>query len=504
MAKDKTNIPKADVLMGSLRSMGYTFEAAVADIIDNSISANAATVHLFFPSSPSERKAVGILDDGDGMTNEELFEAMRYGSSASEDTRHEDDLGRFGLGLKSASLSQCRILTVASAKGGKISAYTWDYNYIQDKKDWIVKEHSAEEIENIPYIDHLKNLSVVKNGTLVVWQDFDVLSKSSDGLIYDTLRDLSASLITSIGLTFHRFISTKSKKVNFYVNKHKVSALDPFLESHEKTTFKREITIALNDSDGIERYISVKPYILPFITDLSDNDKKLLGGVENMRAQQGFYVYRNNRLIIRGGWFGMKPRGELTKNARIKVDIPNTLDDIWSIDIKKQSATIPRRIQQQLKKTVLDAMEISVNKQTHRGRKEKVNDDIDYIWDRMEGRSNTFYYQINRDSQLYRFIKDKMTDEDAVYLDMFLEEIEKNVPTQQIYIDKSNDAIDVEETDTRENDVLQLAITLVDAVLKSGVKKGNEAITDVMKAEPFCKYPHIETKLLNHFVKDNG
>lgn len=504
MAKDKQNIPKADVLMGSLRSMGYTFESAVADIIDNSISANASTVHLFFPATPSDIKAVGILDDGDGMTSEELFEAMRYGSSASEDTRGEDDLGRFGLGLKSASLSQCRILTVASARDNVISAYTWDYNYIQEKKEWIVKEHNANEIDNIPYIEHLRNLSTVKNGTLVVWQDFDVLSKSSDGLIFDTLRDLSSKLITSIGLTFHRFIATKGRKVTFYINKHKVSALDPFLESHEKTTFRKEISIALNDSDGIERHIRVRPYILPFITDLSENDKKLLGGVENMRTHQGFYVYRNNRLIIRGGWFGMKPKGELTKNARIRVDIPNTLDDIWSIDIKKQSATIPRRIQQQLKKTVEDSMDISISKQTHRGRKEKVNDDIDYIWDRMEGRSNTFYYQINRDSQLYKFIRERMTEEDVVYLDLFIEEIEKNVPTQQIYIDKSNDAIEVEETDNRENDVLVLGITLVDALIKSGVFTKEIAISNVMKSEPCCNYPQIENKLIEHFSTENG
>ena len=121
MARIVRNIPKADHLMGSMRSMGYTFEAAIADIIDNSISANSHNVHLFFPSDPIHC-FVSILDDGDGMTKSELLEAMRYGSTSSESMRSETDLGRFGLGLKAASLSQCSKLTVVSKKGQHISS----------------------------------------------------------------------------------------------------------------------------------------------------------------------------------------------------------------------------------------------------------------------------------------------------------------------------------------------------------------------------------------------
>lgn len=123
---------------------------------------------------------------------------------------------------------------------------------------------------------------------------------------------------------------------------------------------------------------------------MSESDKKLIGGIENLRTKQGFYIYRNNRLIIWGTWFGMKPRAELTKNARIRVDIPNSLDDIWGIDIKKQNASIPKRILHQLKRTVVEALDISVNQQTYRGRTVKIDDDTDYIWDRKEGRNNTF------------------------------------------------------------------------------------------------------------------
>ena len=149
MSKDRENTPRANILMGSMRSIGYTFESAIADVIDNSISAHCTNVYLLFPENPLEELAVGILDDGCGMSDSHLFEAMRYGSSSSEDQREIDDLGRFGLGMKSASMSMCRKLTVASKYKGEIHAYTWDYNYIKQKEAWIIEEHTKAEIKNL-------------------------------------------------------------------------------------------------------------------------------------------------------------------------------------------------------------------------------------------------------------------------------------------------------------------------------------------------------------------
>ena len=196
----------------------------------------------------------------------------------------------------------------------------------------------------------------------------------------------------------------------------------------------------------------------------------------------------------------MKPRSELTKNARIRVDIPNTLDDIWKIDVKKQTAYIPKRIQNQLKRMVNDALEISISKQTHRGRRENVKD-IDYIWNRMAARGNQFYYQVNRESKLFKLVKDRMNTEDSIYLDLLVNEIEKNLPIQQIYIDKSNEDIydNEEDKDTRLKDVLNLGITMIDAVMSLHTKTREQAITDLMKSEPFCNYKNIEDKLVKYY-----
>ncbi len=496
MSKDRRHIPKASTLMGSLRSMGYSFEAAVADVIDNSISAHAKNIYLLFPQNPLEDLALGILDDGEGMTNEMLMEAMRYGSCASEDERAVDDLGRFGMGLKSASLSQCRILTVVSYDDNQLNAYRWDYNYILEKGDWILQELNTTEIDSLPYINLLKEQ---KKGTLVIWQDFDIIAKSSNGQVYNSLVDLRSSLDGALSLIFHRYISSGLK---MYVGKYKLKALDPFLENHPKTTHKKERTLEIQDSHGKERLIRIKPFILPFATDLREEDKRLLGGIENMRAKQGFYIYRNKRLIIWGTWFGMKQRGELTKNARIRVDIPNSLDDIWSIDIKKQRAEIPKTILHSMKKMVEEALEISVTKQSYRGRTHNVDDSIDYIWSRKEGRSDTFFYQINRESKLYHFVKEKVSDEDFVYLDMLLTEIEKNIPIQQMYIDKSNEAISQpEENDSRMSDLLEMGITMAAMIRSVRNDTVTSIVDDLMKSEPFCNYPTLKDLLLSNIAE---
>ena len=323
--------------------------------------------------------------------------------------------------------------------------------------------------------------------------------------VYTTLKELRLSLEKRLALIFHRFLSGIGNiRFHIFINELDIKPLDPFLEQHPKTTTKKEIVLDIKDSDGIERLIRIRPFILPYATELKEKDKQLIGGIENLRSKQGFYVYRNKRLIIWGTWFGMKQSAELTKNARIRVDIPNSLDDMWSIDIKKQQACIPKQILSRLKKTVEDALDFSVRQQTHRGRIKNTDDNIEYIWNRKEGRNNTFFYEINRESKLFQFVRNKMSEEDYVYLDMLLAEIEKNIPIQDLYIDKSKDAIVLpENSDERMDDVFQKAITLAAELLKIRSDGWDSIIEDLMKSEPFCKYPTIKDKLLKYNTQQN-
>ncbi len=485
----KENKPTADVLMTSMRAMGYSFESAIADIIDNSISANAKNVQLHFPINPADCYVV-VCDDGDGMNQLELFDAMKYGSEQKREGRSESDLGRFGLGLKAASLSQCRKLTVASKKNGIVSAYTWDLDVIEEKKDWFIIECSEEEIKSIRFISWLDKL---ESGTVVVWEDFDFIEKSS-GSVYAELSKYQEATSEYLSLIFHRYLNRAAQsRISIRINNFQLKGYDPFLENHNKTNVRRRIVIPIKDNQEIERMVVVQPYILPFQKDLTVEDKKLSGGIENYRSRQGFYVYRNERLIVWGNWFG-RHRDELTKYARIKVDIPNTLDDIWGIDIKKQNAKIPASIKNRLTKAVDEAMDIAIKAQTYRGRIEKADEDIDYIWDRIRDREQ-YYYHINRDSRIFDLIKEKVDDETWSRIDMVLEEIENSVPYQQIYIDKSQNKIDDTISDERIAEIESKARILITMAESMGGGTRAEIIDKMFLSEPFNKYPSLKQKL---------
>ena len=499
MATYKKNPPEASILMESMRAMGYTFEAAIADVLDNSLSAQSRNIQLVFPTEPQDCY-IAICDDGQGMSNSQLYDAMKYGCNVNEGNRTEYDLGRFGLGLKAASLSQCKNLTVASKCKGSLSAYVWDIDFVKLKKDWIIKELNSEEIRNIREINRLDEL---ESGTVVLWQNFDVIEKST-GNVFTTLDRYKDRTAEYLALIFHRFInSDKEKRVTIKINNFTIEGLDPFLEKHKKTNHRKEIQIPIEDSNGVERYITVSPYVLPFQKNMAKDDFKRIGGVENYRTKQGYYIYRNERLIVWGTWFGL-PRNELTKNARIKVDIPNTLDDIWGIDIKKQNATIPRKVRAQLKRAVDEAMDIAIKSQVYRGRIQNVNDHLDYVWDRIEARNGKYICKINRKSRIFDFLKNKDIDDNVLSrFEMILEELENTLPYQQIYIDMSGNKISDEIGTDRLKDVYNKARFLIEMNDKMGIMDYDSFIEKIFISEPFCKYIQLKEKLQGEYKNGN-
>ena len=326
------NPPRANYLMGSMRFMGYSFCDAVADVIDNSISAGAKSIRVLFPKTPDESPFVGILDDGHGMSDKELLSAMCYGSQSNEKVREENDLGRFGLGMKSASLSQCKIMTVVSRKKNKTSAYRWDYDEVSKNSNggkWYVLKLSEDEIMELPCYEEFSNN---ESGTLVVWEDFDVIRKANGGQVFQPLTKHRDELLGHLALIYHRFM--KEDKIKFFVNYAEITPLDPFLENRS-TLSHSTIKQPLKDSNGKEHFILITPYKLPFVTSMSSAEQELIGGAENMNKMQGYYIYRSKRLIKYGTWFGLA-RHEVSKYGRVKVDIPNSMDDIWKIDVMKK------------------------------------------------------------------------------------------------------------------------------------------------------------------------
>lgn len=222
--------PYAPTLIESTRAIGYTLEAAIADIIDNSISAQASYTDIFF--FPIGNSYIAIMDDGCGMAADEIDNAMRYGSQNPNEKRTENDLGRFGLGLKTASLSQCRTLTVVSKQRDCIEARRWDIDHVIKTQDWSLLVLESEEIDQIPHIDNLKK---IKSGTLVVWQNLDRL-KTGEIDLEQSMGKKMDEMRKHLSLVFHRYINGESgiRRLNIRMNNTSVEPVDPFL-SHRNT-----------------------------------------------------------------------------------------------------------------------------------------------------------------------------------------------------------------------------------------------------------------------------
>lgn len=379
--------PFAPVLMESTRAIGYSLEAAIADIIDNSIAAKAGKVQLFF--FPVDDAYVCILDNGSGMDNAQIDVAMQYGSKSPTDMRDASDLGRYGLGLKTASLSQCRVLTVVSKQGNTVIGRRWDLDYVIETGTWSLLVLDEDDLEQVPHITDLKEQ---ENGTLVVWQNLDRLLmgevdyEKSLGRKMDDVRQ-------HLGLVFHRYLSGEAgiKRMEIFFNGVKIKAADPFLLKKSTQAMDTETLIIRG------KKILVKPYILPHISKMTEEEKNQLGGKEGIRKQQGFYVYRNKRLLIWGTWFRMMRQGDLSKLARVMVDIPNDLDDLWTLDIKKSHAIPPAEVRNNLQIVIDRIADKSKRTWTFRGKKEialfqlKWQDPTDYSPFALKSKRSNYY-----------------------------------------------------------------------------------------------------------------
>lgn len=466
--------PYAPTLMESTRAIGYSIEAAIADIIDNSIAANAKTVNInFFPMGEAY---ITILDDGFGMTEKELVNAMKYGSQDPLQKRDEIDLGRYGLGMKTASLSQCRILTVISKKNGCVSAAQWNLDHIKSAGTWSLILLDENDIADYPHVDKLLSQD---HGTIIIWQDLDKFAVGEKD-IAEAFRKKMDLIREHLSLVFHRYLSGEPgiQKLDIRMNEKSIPAHDPFLVKKSTQLMDEEVIVVRGEK------VTVKPYILPHVSKLSKAELKALGGKDGLRKQQGFYVYRNKRLLVWGTWFRLMRQGDLSKLARVQVDIPNSLDDLWTLDIKKSTATPPEEIKQNLSIIIGKISEGSKRTWTYRGRKE-TSDNVIHMWNRMVTRNGSVYYEINPD---YPIVQDlySVYPELRERFDILLQQIGYTLPLNSLYLDLTND--EKIENDS-EKDTKQI-ISMVKAILS--VRDENTSVDELLEnlklAEPFCSY----------------
>lgn len=474
-------VPFAPSLIESMRSLGYSFPAAIADLLDNSISAKARNIDII--STPGMEPSLIILDDGNGMTENELCEAMRYGSSNPLETRREDDLGRFGLGMKAASLSQCRKLIVVSKKEGKVSAYSWDLDYVIDSESWMLMGFTEDEMLQFPHIDRLLEK---EHGTYIYLSEFDRI-KEGTGNLSETFNKCLDDMINHLALVFHRFID---EGLTIRVNQLELEARDPFLSYHRATQRKRESSFRINNEK-----ITLKPFILPHLSKLSQDDLDKVGGKDRLRSEQGFYVYRNKRLIIWGTWFRLERKDELNKLARVMVDIPNSLDYMWSIDIKKSVATLPDIIKKNMYNAVYESVLCSEAVHTYRGRKEKKDKDIEYVWERVKVRDG-YEYQINRKIPQLELLESTLDESQLRLLSSVINTIEAAFPVSALYVDAAKGNVEdkkIEPGDDFERvwDDLQTQMAYVRA---QGLSE-RLYYQAFLKVEPYCNVEEIKNRI---------
>lgn len=480
------NIPPAAYsLMESTRSVGYSLKEAIADIIDNSISAEANNIWIEY--WPKDEPYLFILDDGIGLTSSELTKAMRYGSSNPTDERYKYDLGRFGLGLKTASLSQCKILTVVSKRNNRLQARRWDLNYIEKNNEWTLLELEKDEIVGLPGIDELNKL---KQGTLVIWQELDRMLPNKVDLDSSMAHEMD-NVRDHLSMVFHRYLDgSAGNKIDIYLNNDQIDYFDPFYKAQK---IMDDEIFQIDDKDVI-----VRSYLLPRLDKLKKNEIEKLGGRESVQKDQGFYIYRNKRLLIKGTWFRIMPKKELSKYARIQVDLPNDMDEIWKIDIKKSTAVLPEALKKNLTNLTKRLGEQSKRTYTYRGKRE-TNSNIEHIWNRYKNVEGGIYYEINKKHPIIQTLKSKVP-ELSFEIDNYLVQIERNLPYNQIILDVDNNN-QIENFDEVEISEIQKNLeALLDLIENKQDKIG--MIEALKFVEPFNNYPEILEKKRKEIVNE--
>lgn len=455
--------PNVSNFVKSLRDMGYTFEIAVADILDNSISAGAKMIHIQADDQPE--MCMSLLDNGISMDENELIEAMRLGSKDPAANRSKHDLGRFGMGLKTASFSQCKKVTVVSKREEELSAKQWDLDYIEKTDEWNLITPSESSLISKPLF---KDLLQLDTGTLVIWEAIDSFNK-------DDFIETIFNLREHLSLVFHRFLegSIVGKKITISINGKHLVPFNPFNEKNLATQRLPEQKIKINKSN-----ITVQPFILPHHSKLSRQDYDKYGTSEGYTKSQGFYLYREGRLLIHGTWWGLHKVSDAHRLVRIRIDANNDQDYLWNIDVKKSTAAPNKIIRTELNKILSQVLERGSRPYT--GRARKVEDKITTrFWDVVLS-EDEISFVINKQHPLLETVISSINKEQIEILQAYFKGLEAYLPIMSIQSHLITTPHKVkQESRITEDEVRDLAEKL------KAMNLGEEYINSLLKTELF-------------------
>ena len=337
-AVDREEIPPDPAnMITALRQIGYTLEQSLADLIDNSINAKASHVLVRLIHDGERIVRVLIADNGSGMNDTKLREAMKFGSEQKNDGK---SLGKYGMGLKVASLGYAQTLTVLTRQQKYVGGRRWTVDGISD--GWVCDMLDSSEVEKT-LEQPLGNVDLSRKGTLLIWSDIDRLTVEKGGLA-KTIQKITKKLKLHFGVCFHRFIEDERLEIR----------IDDRAVGSDETDICQIVT-PINpfkyDASGDDQYPKLFETDVPGVGPLRvdahiwpPNSKSLeykLGG--KAAEAQGFYFYRNDRLIQTGGWNGVldsqtDPHNSL---ARIVINMDPNQDAQYGLNVQKSAIIVP-------------------------------------------------------------------------------------------------------------------------------------------------------------------
>lgn len=363
--------PDPERVIVGLRDTGYEFNTAVADVVDNSIAANATKVQLWLAAGMKGDIRLLIADNGDGMDRQGLINAMQYGSKARPSAA---SLGKYGLGLKTASTAFCKRLSVISRPDGNTTPLmaTWDLYHVAKVNKWSLLLSDDCDAEALEQLDVC---APGHSGTVVLWENVDRLIKDySDPAGKPARKALQAkedALRHHLSMVYQRFIDAndgRAQHVKIELNGKEVAAWDPFQRGLSELL--AEETVETELPDGRKAAFTVRAFSLPRREEFPDD--KLASAALLSNERQGIYIYRENRLIHDADWLGLYQKEPHLTLLRVEFSFDHRLDDAFHLDIKKSQIILNDDLATWLQTQFLPAPRREANKRSREGQQKTI------------------------------------------------------------------------------------------------------------------------------------
>ena len=427
--------PNPEYLIKSIAEQGYSLESSLADLMDNSISAKADKIEVLIKMD-QEPFTLFIADNGGGMNEEGLKASMQFPSSSPEDTRHALDLGRFGLGMKTASFSQTRCFTVLSRKKGTkfYSGRTWDVNYLKKAGKWRLLVNTEEEIQKLcaqyrslseGYLNRFENFEA---NTIVIWRGlYKFENYLEEGSRQYALKKQITEVTTDyLSLVFHRFMERKVNQLQIRINNNLISSFNPF--PTQVTDFR---PIEYKQKNFSTDTIKIEGFVLPSrsIDETQSGISIWTTKNRSLMDMEGIYIYRTDRLIHFGGWNGLIKKVPRLQLARLRVEVGNSVDHLLHLNVSKSQVIIPHDLVTAFEKYIeelkIEAEREFFNKGIRKFSNNRAEDNVQ-LFERKASNKGTLL-ELNNNFLLLRALRSELKKEQLTKLNLLIRMINTRI-----------------------------------------------------------------------------